>query len=124
MLVVLPVSRQSLFCNKHFKPTVEGAEDTVPYAWLRETPTIVLDLTGGMVADDAVDEADEVPCDGELGGEATPSLHSLVFSHEGDARSVGTPSLHTIVPAPMLLRVARVLGLLRVLRPCIPTVLV
>ena len=99
MLVVLPVSRQSLFCNKHFKPTVEGAEDTVPYAWLRETPTIVLDLTGGMVADDAVDEADEVPCDGELGGEATPSLHSLVFSHEGDARSVGTPSLHTIVPA-------------------------
>ncbi|CAE7676109.1 xynB [Symbiodinium sp. CCMP2592] len=79
--------------NKHFTvltpPTVDGAEDTVPYAWLRETPTIVLDLTGGMVADEAVDEPAEALCDGELGGEATPSLHSLVFSREGDARSEG-----------------------------------
>ena len=89
--------------NKHFTlltpPTVEGADDTVPYAWLRATPTIVLDLTGGMVADDVVEEAEEAPCDGELDGEATPSLHSLVFSHEGDACSVDTPSLHTMVPA-------------------------
>ena len=89
--------------NKHFTlltpPTVEGADDTVPYAWLRATPTIVLDLTGGMVADDVVEEAEEAPCDGELDGEATPSLHSLVFSHEGDACSVDTPSLRTMVPA-------------------------
>ena len=52
-----------------------------------------------MVADNADDEPDEALCDGELDGEATPSLHSLVFSREGDACSVGTPSLRTIVPA-------------------------
>ena len=76
-------------------PTAEGTPARVPNAWLRETPAIVLDLTGGMRADIQIGELGESSSLAH-GGEATPSLHSVVGSHVSERCSAGTPSVHSL----------------------------
>ena len=82
--------------NKYFKvlapPSVEGTEGRVPNAWLRETPTIALDLAGGMFADDPADDPGDFSR-AERDGDATPSLQVNTSQSQAAASVVRAPSL-------------------------------
>ena len=98
-----------LLTSKHYTALVPPPTGSVPHSWLRETPDVVIDLSGGVggVASGSAGLASVGP--------SPPSVRAGGSPSQRTSSSAGTPSVHSLAsPAPSVAQgsAGRVGGLL------------